>query len=318
MPLLSDRTKRGLILRSTAALPWALRVRARAALLGRLELGKARRAAYFIIGHPKSGNTWLRTMISRLYQVRYGLPASTVLKSDELAIANPEIPRFCVANGQHSYEGVLKRAFSDPASALRTRKVLLLARHPCDVAVSWYLQFTRRISNAKRELINAGLHRPVDWKNVSRWDFIMKTEIGLEGIIDFLNDWQRIVSGLEQGKIVRYEDLRERTEETLAEIVTFFGLPFSQREIDEAVSFGSFENLRKLESAGFFRHGGLALVRPDDPESRKVRRGKVGGYREDLTPAEAAEMERIVARRLSPVFGYGSGSAAADSAEEAG
>ena len=61
------------------------------------------------------------------------------------------------------------------------------------------------------------------------------------------------------------------------------GETFSDEEIDEAVDFGSFDNLRALESKGFFRQGGLTLRNPDDPESFKVRRAKVGGYRDYFT-----------------------------------
>ena len=75
MPILSDRVKRRAILRSTALLPRRLRLSTRYRLLANLEVGKARRASSIIIGHPKSGNTWLRTMIARAYQIKYGSAA---------------------------------------------------------------------------------------------------------------------------------------------------------------------------------------------------------------------------------------------------
>src|SRR5262245_56615958 len=118
MVLLPDRIKRQAILNSTRFLPLAARVRLREALLGRSELRRGRRARYFGIGHPKSGNTWLRTMISRLYQQRYALPESHVLKSDELHLANPACPRFLVTNALYSYEGVIGEAMrADRADA---------------------------------------------------------------------------------------------------------------------------------------------------------------------------------------------------------
>ena len=94
-----DRFKRWAILMPTAVLPRPLRAPLRQELLGRLELARAQRAELLIIGHPKSGNTWLRTMLSRLFQVRYGLPSNFVVKSDELHLRNPEIPRLLATNG---------------------------------------------------------------------------------------------------------------------------------------------------------------------------------------------------------------------------
>jgi hypothetical protein len=80
---------------------------------------------------------------------------------------------------------------------------------------------------------------------------------------------------------------------------------FSDDEIQEAVRFGSFDNLRQLETKGFFRQGGLTLRDPKDPNTFKVRRGKVGGYRDYFTPEQVAELEEIVRARLSPSLGYG-------------
>jgi hypothetical protein len=79
---------------------------------------------------------------------------------------------------------------------------------------------------------------------------------------------------------------------------------FSDEEIQEAVDFGSFDNLRKLETSGFFRQGGLTLRDPNDPNSFKVRRGKVGGYRDYFSPEQVAELDELVRSRMSPTFGY--------------
>ena len=72
---LSDGVKKWAILLPTYPLPASTRVALRRKYLSRLEMAKAQRARMLIIGHPKSGNTWLKVMLSRLYQVRYGLAA---------------------------------------------------------------------------------------------------------------------------------------------------------------------------------------------------------------------------------------------------
>ena len=65
------------------------------------------------------------------------------------------------------------------------------------------------------------------------------------------------------------------------------------------------DNLRKLESKGFFRQGGMSLRNPDDPNSFKVRRGKVGGFSDYFEAQEATELEEYMVANLSPTFGYG-------------
>jgi Sulfotransferase domain len=301
-----DGVKKWAVLAPTAILPRPWRVAVRREGLARLEVGKALRTGLLIIGHPKSGNTWLRVMMSRLYQVRHGIPASVIVTSDELARRNPAIPRISATNGYYSYEGAVGRLLAPdaPDSPLRHKPVVLLARNPCDIAVSWYFQFTKRQSAHKQELINASIAHPIDRRTIGMWDFVRHSDIGLPFLIDYLNLWERNLAKLERGLVVRYEDLRARPAPTLRAITALMGETFSDDEIEEAVSFGSFDNLRALESKGFFRQGGLTLRNPDDPESFKVRRAKVNGYRDYFAPEQVAELEELMAARLSPTLGY--------------
>jgi hypothetical protein len=110
-------------------------------------------------------------------------------------------------------------------------------------------------------------------------------------------------SGL-ASKVVRYEDVRSRPVEMLAGVVDFLGAPFSNEEVEDAVEFAAFENLKELERTNFFKSSRLSPRDPDDPDSFKVRRGKVGGYADYFAPADVAEMEAWVRDRLDPVFGY--------------
>jgi hypothetical protein len=217
------------------------------------------------------------------------------------------VPRITATNGHYSCEGAVGEALAPgaPDSAMRHKPIVFLARNPCDIAVSWYFQFTRRQSAHKQELINASIERPVDRRTVSIWDFVRHSDIGLPFLIDYLNIWERNVARLERAITVRYEDLRAEPARTLRRITELMGETFGDHDLEEAVSFGSFDNLRQLESKGFFRQGGLTLRNPKDSESFKVRRAKVGGYRDYFSPEQAAELEGFVVARLSPTFGYG-------------
>jgi Sulfotransferase domain len=303
---ISDGVKKWSVLVPTAALPTAWRVAARRRALARLELAKARRTGLLIIGHPKSGNTWLRTMLSRLYQVRHGLPASLIVTSDELARRNPAIPRISATNGHYSYEGAVGAALAPDAAdtPLRRKPIVFLARHPCDIGVSWFFQFTRRQSTHKQELINHFIDHPIDRRTVAMWDFVRHSDIGVPFLIDYLNTWEKNVAHLPRAIVVRYEDLRAKPRETLRRIALLMGETFADAELEEAVAFGAFDNLKNLERQGFFRQGGLTLRNPKDPESFKVRRAKVGGYRDYFTEPQVAELEDLVRTRLSPTLGY--------------
>jgi Sulfotransferase domain len=306
MPVMSDNLRKALIIGPTRLLPSRLRVALRKSLLGHLEVDIARRSQLIIIAHPKSGNTWLKVMLTRLYSLRHGIAAGDFAKYPSLADRNPAMPRFAATNGWYSYE----RAIGDrlqpeaPDSELKHKPVILLARNPLDIAVSWFFQFTKRQSAHKQELINAELQHPVDRNNIDMWTFVRHSDIGLPSLIDFLNYWERALAGLDKTLITSYEALRANPAAVLKQITTLMGDEFSDADIQAAVDFGAFDNLRKLESEGFFRSGGLTLRNAGDPESFKVRRAKVGGYRDYFTPAQADELEALVREHLSPALGY--------------
>ena len=303
---LSDGVKKALILIPTQPLPAKTRVALRRKHLAELEMAKAMRANFLIIGHPKSGNTWLKVMISRLYQLRYNLPESTLINTDEFARKIPEIPRLAATNGYYSYEGEVGKllAVGAPDNPLRHKPVMFLARNPIDIAVSWFHQFTKRQSRAKQELINHWIDHPVDRRTVQMWEFVRHSDIGLPSLIEYQNTWARNVAELDQGLLVKYEELRSEPVPTLQKIIALMGEDFSEDEIRAAVEWGSFDNLQKLETSGTFSQGGMKLVNANDPSTFKVRRGKVGGYRDDFDEAQVAELEALVRDNILPELGY--------------
>ena len=303
---LSDGVKKALILIPTQPLPAKTRVAVRRKHLAKLELSKAHKASFLIIGHPKSGNTWLKAMISRLYQIRYDLPESKLINTDEFARKIPEIPRLAATNGYYSYEGEVGKLLAAGAAdnPLRHKPVLFLARNPIDIAVSWYHQFTKRQSRAKQELINHWVDNPIDRHTVQMWEFVRHSDIGLPALIEYQNTWARNIADLPRGMLSRYEDLRAEPVATLHRIIQHMGENFTEDEVRAAVEWGAFDNLQKLETKGTFSQGGMKLVNAGDPSTYKVRRGKVGGYREDFDEYQVAELEALVRDNIDPALGY--------------
>jgi sulfotransferase family protein len=245
-------------------------------------------------------------MISRLYQLRYNLPESKLINTDEFARKIPEIPRLAATNGCYSYEGEVGKllAVGAPDNPLRHKPVMFLARNPIDIAVSWYHQFTKRQSRAKQELINHSIEHPIDRRTVQMWEFVRHSDIGLPFLIEYQNTWARNVKDLEKGMLVKYEELRAEPVPTLQKILDLMGETFTREEVSAAVEWGSFDNLQKLETSGTFSQGGMKLVNANDPSTFKVRRGKVGGYREDFPPEQVAELEALVRDNILPELGY--------------
>jgi hypothetical protein len=66
------------------------------------------------------------------------------------------------------------------------------------------------------------------------------------------------------------------------------------------------ENMKRMEQQRVFWLSGGRLVPKDrsNPDSYKVRRGKVAGYRDDFDAAQLAEIDRLVESGLDPLYGY--------------
>ncbi len=264
------------------------------------EARKARRCDVMVLSRAKSGRTWLRTMLSRLYQVGYGLSETQLLDFDNFHRKNAAIPRVFFTHGRYLQERLGTTPWREE---FRQKKLIFLVRNPCDVAVSEYFQSTRRASDHKVELY------AIDRK-ASMYEFVMTSGMGLPAIVDYFNAWEPVVSKLPRTLVVRYEDMRARPEEALARIVAFLGAPFSEQQIAEAVEFASFENLKEKERTNYFKNSRLSPRDPADPDSFKVRRGKVGGYRDCFDGPQRDRMEDFVRTRLSLRFGYGESPAA--------
>ncbi|MFU8830991.1 MAG: sulfotransferase domain-containing protein [Wenzhouxiangella sp.] len=282
-------------------------MRARYRLLRQLQLRTLERASLMMIRHPKTGGTWLRTMLTHLYSQHYGISHKRVFKSDELRRQNAELPYWVIANGLASWERVIAESFEANKPILAGKRTIFVARHPGDIVVSWYIQFTKRTKAFKRELLEWEATQPIDRDSISREEFIKHPDFGLPWLIRYHNFWASQLKGRDDALIVRYEDLRQEPAATLRKISNFIGEQFTDQEIDDTVAFADFENMRKLESQNYFQNNSLKLRNPDDPEMRKVRRARVGGFREDLEPELCAWVEQTIELELDPVFGYGSG-----------
>ncbi|MGD9512241.1 MAG: sulfotransferase domain-containing protein, partial [Geminicoccaceae bacterium] len=103
-----------------------------------------------------------------------------------------------------------------------------------------------------------------------------------------------------------YEDLRRDTAGQLRRVLEFMGQHPTVQELADCISFASVENMRKLEEKSTFWLAG-SRMKPGDkanPESFKVRRAKVGGYRDYFDDRQTETLDALTEERLLPGFGY--------------
>ena len=270
-------------------LPYGLRKTLRRYVRDELALYEA--DAVFI-SFPKSGRTWVRVMLSRLYQLRYALPEQTLLEFDNLHRINAEIPRILFTHDGDS----MKRPYQLNADKRKYagKKVVLLVRNPIDVVVSRYFHLRHRSRDRHRRAYG---RMPIE-------EFVWAPVGCLPTVVAFMNDWDRARCVMPDLLILRYEDFWAEPERTLGKLACFLEVDSSAHDIKDAVEFAALENLRQREAAGFFPTARLGPRQAGNPESFKVRKGKVGGYRDYFSPEHAARLEVFVRTQLAPGFGY--------------
>ena len=279
-------------------LPDRPRIALKRNLRGITERRRLARADLVVIGHPKSGNTWMRFQLARLYQRKYGLPESVIPDVEVLHTLDQRIPQLHM--GAYNY---IKHIVASPAPApeLANKAVVFIVRHPLDIMVSLYLHIQKHALH-ERKLINDW---PLDLTNVSMADFALHSNWGLRPLITFFNNCARQQAAMERSRFVSYEEMREKPAEILAEIAVFAGGPVTEAEAREAAEFTSFDKLRQAEIDNKFNTTRLRAANPKDPDSFKVRRAKVFGYRDYFQGEDLKRLEAILDSELDPQFGYG-------------
>ena len=253
-----------------------------------------RAADAFVVSIQKSGRTWVRVFLTAYFAER--------AKSQ----AGAATPRLVYTHDLWEHRAKerlgerLRGKWLIPRVEALGKPILLVARDPRDVLVSLFFHLRKRSATFQGDL-PALLRHPV---------------FGIERVVTIMNRWLDEWRDHPRLHLLRYEDARHDPVTVFADALRFLR-PEDTLDTDalrRAVDIASFENMRRLE-AGDARAPGSELVgdlnkealRPKDaadPDSFKVRRGKVGGYADYLSRADVEYLDRAL-ERLDPRYGYG-------------
>lgn len=249
-----------------------------------------------VISIPKSGRTWVRTFLCAYFCKRHGREFTLELER----YSDRAIPRITYTHDlfEHRTKGSvwdrLRGKYLVPSGELRRAKIILLARDPRDCFVSLYVQMTRRTAET-----------PAALREKTIGELLRDNRFGIRAIVETMNNWMKEFVGRDKFEIIRYESLRAAPTGSFRALLLILGETAPDMSIlEEALEFSRFENMQKMEAAGAFDSKILRAGDVRDPESFKVRRGKIGGFEEYLSAEDqqyaADEMTKLDAR-----WGYG-------------
>ncbi len=261
-----------------------------------------------LAAYPKSGNTWLRAaLLSLRHQGRpvaldalaaipnaarrllfdemLGIETSD-LTADELAQLRPAVFDQLAAEAANAllpvkvHDALLGPAPGSPPP-FRGRAlgaVLYLVRDPRDVAVSLAAHRGETLDRAIERLADPTETRP------SRHGAVT------DQVPQLLSSWSRHVESwldapAARVHLLRYEDMAAAPVPVYGGIARFLALPAEPATLEAAAAATSFDALRAQEDQSGFRE------RPD-AMARFFRRGRAGGWRDTLSPAQAARVVR--------------------------
>lgn len=256
--------------------PWG---RARSRLAHRLTRA-------YVVSFPKSGRTWLRMLLAHYFAEVYGVRVDPEI-TDQWR-RNPRIPatRFTHLGSDKP----MRRECSFDFLRYRDKRVVYLYRDPRDVTLSYYFHVNKRWGKTPNELKEIG-------------DFIRDERYGIARVVGFMNlvadnlrHWPRV-------KRVSYEALHHDGKGVLTEVLRHI----DRRAVDadlvrEAVRACSFSRMRRMEAEGEVRHDSLQPGDGADPQSFKVREGRIGAHRRHLSTEDLAFVNRYTKSHLNPIY----------------
>ena len=264
------------------------------------------REAVKFISFPKTGNTWIRVLLGRYFQLLWSLDELMLLEEAEREIfAAHRTPALDVSHGvlEWTCQTANDLTYANSVQPYVDVPVVVLTRHPLDTLLSLYMH--------NKYQAQAGLNGRLVG---SFADFVNNSVMGLDKFIRFHNLW----IGKPHLMIARYEDMRADTEQESIRMLKFIGAPLDRSVLRNAIEYASFESMKAMErskevprykSSGFQI---FATGNRQEPNAYHVREGRIGGFREHLTVGQEAEFLARIRRDLSRAFGYGNTAAVRD------
>jgi hypothetical protein len=247
----------------------------------------------FIISFPKSGRTWHRFLLGNCLGALWGRSQVEAADVEELTADRSGMRTRYDHNGANFADAILPDHPIVANSRLwEGRKVIFLARDPKDVLVSaWHHARYRQSS----------FSGPIS-------DFVRSRYAGIDKLLVAHNRWWEHRDRATAHIVLSYERMHSDLGGVLRDTIGFLGVEADPPAVARAVAASSFEAMRAAEASKRVEHGSLRTHsgtrdRSDD-RARKVRSGKVGGYRDHLSTEDIAYIDARIAALGNPFAPY--------------
>lgn len=236
------------------------------------------KAFFYICSFPKSGRTWLRYLLANYLNLYFRLSLPIDFRTFFQLVPHDILDeekgvgiydyyddrRFPLVLASHEH-------FAEEKFAVK--KIVFLFRAVLDTVVSRYFQHARVFTPDR------------SWKG-SLKEFVRAPE-GVPAYCAHLNSWSGFADGNASVHILTYEDMHRDIYGAARDVLEFMGIPVDEHKLAQAVGLSSFAAMKEMETRT--KVPGVNFnFSPDDAESARMRKGRVGGYRDYLDEEDVA------------------------------
>lgn len=228
---------------------------------------------YCFMSYAGSGRTWVRYILGKYFEYTYKVPFTTPFKAP-----------FTIRFDKRLSTEVPIIVFTHDTRHLKchkNKKAVFLIRDPRDIVVSNY-------------------HRRKDRLGVftgSVSEFIRSND-GIKSIIKDQNKLVEYQNYPSEVLWITYENLRNQTKKEMLKLLKFLGSEVNENNLARAIEFSEFGNLQKMERKGRFNPGRPQKFKKGDLNAFHVRKGEVGGYKEELSTVDIEYINKRISNRL--------------------
>ncbi len=225
----------------------------------------------WLCSHPKSGRTWMRFALVQLLDSLHGLDGGFDMLNMFGLIPNSDgegktQPTKTPDNYRYSDRSdvpfivMSHLPWESPFSEL---PAVFLVRSPGDVLVSYYHHMNRHDGRFQGTLD----------------EFARDPEYGIPNIVAYLASWEPHLDDPNL-TVATYERLKAEPVEEFGKLVSGLGIEAGTAELQAALDAASVERMRAVEARTGV--GQPQAYDFEDPDARRVRKAKVGGWREEM------------------------------------
>jgi Sulfotransferase domain len=238
----------------------------------------------FLVGHPKSGNTWLAYLLAILQQEGDADRRVTVANLGRFVPTIHGRDLDILEHRNLSEPRVFRNEF--PNFPERYPKTLYVVRDPRSVLVSYYHHY-KIVTGDQDTVLDEFVDRYLTDGCILTWETLERWDVQVREWLQRSRDSNVI--------IVTYEEMHRDRRHALQRVATFCGLTPSKEALDVTVERGGFEAMRseeQREGAEAYLDQGGETYREKRVQRSFYRKGRINSWKTELSRDSRSAIER--------------------------